>query len=214
MRNRNRKGRKSQRKPRNDSSRAVTSVVGPVSRLASFNSPTYQFARSTAPVLLTKPVAADYAAQTSYQLADLPSYTEYTALFDAYIIDRVTVTFRLQAGTATGSTAPSSITLFVAPDYDGGPVPAMADLVQRKHTEVVLTLTHPTHSFSFKPRLASSVNALSGSALSGMPRTWVDMATPTALWYGASFVLWGYNNSYSGSVWLSEELLFRARGPR
>lgn len=187
---------------------AVTSSLGPVSALSSFASPTYTFSRNTAPVLLTKTLG-DYAAMTSYQLADLPNYSEFTALFDSYIIDKVILTFRLSVTAVTGCT------LFVASDYDGGPVPAMADMVQKKHREVPLTIDHPTHSFSFKPRLATSINALSGSALSGIRSDWVDCATPTALWYGCAFVLWNYNTSNTtAQVWTSQTFVLRFRAPR
>lgn len=152
---------------------------------------TSSFTRTTAPVLLTK-TASDPTANLTFAFADMPGYTDFTTLYDYYRITRID--FRIFAV----FNAVVTTKLFVTSDYDGGPVPSLAEMCQHRHVERILSPDHPEFVFTFRPRTSTAVNASTGSVLSGIGKGWLDLASPTVVQYGAAYAMLNYNTGIGG----------------
>jgi len=184
---------------------------GRICPLPSIGVDTHSFVRTVAPVTLTPPVGSDYAEFLSFALQDLPSYTEFTSLFDSYVLDKVVVSYRWY-----GSSVSEPVCCFATSDYDGGTAPTLAVICQRRHIEQLLGVAKPTVSFSVTPRLLTSVYTTGATTVSsGVGRQWVDLASPSVQFNGAMVYLQNYNSGNSGiEVTRSATYHFRVRQPR
>lgn len=137
-----------------------------------------------------------------FSLSQLPQSSEFTALFDEYRIMAVRITFYPPTNTAwsvTGATSePQPIgEFYTAIDYDSIPTPTGTnDLLQYQTCK--RTWFNRPHTRYFKPR-ASQYGLVDGAAsntgyTSLSHKTWLDMATPTARYYGL-LVIWANSNS-------------------
>lgn len=149
------------------------------------------FLRTTAPVLLTK-TGTDPNQSVTFTLADLPGYTDFTSLYDMYRIVRVDYhMIGIFSGVVTTK-------VYITSDYDGGAVASLSDICQHRHVERLLKQDMPELTFSVRPRVSSAVNATAGSVLSGVTSPWLDLASPTVVYYGISWALLNYNTGASG----------------
>lgn len=118
----------------------------------------------------------------SFQLSDLPSYTEMTALFDQYKIDEVSMHFISQAGGACGPYSLSTPDLILAVDLDDNNVPtAVNDLLQYENCQI--QHANRDKHLTLKPRFATA--AYSGAFTSYANNAgWIDCASPSVQHYG------------------------------
>lgn len=125
-----------------------------------------------------------------YSLQNLPSYTDFTTLFDQYRIDKIRVTFYPRQNVTNG-TFPSptndtvqSCQVFSVVDYDDGTAPTALDqLLQYQNLKTTRGLQ--VHSRTFKPgvEIAQTNNGtLAGSMVKKSP--WLD-ATNALVWHNA-----------------------------
>lgn len=145
----------------------------------------------------------------TFTFADMPGYTDFTALYDYYRITRIDIRF-FAVFNAVVTTK-----IFITSDYDGGSALSLSDMCQHRHVERILSPDHPEFVFSFRPRTAMSVNATAGSVLSSIGKGWLDIASPTITQYGVAYILLNYNTGISGvNVYTHEVFHFQCSGLR
>lgn len=137
--------------------------------------------------------AADQGFAVAFHLGDLPNYTEFTTLFDAYRIMEVEVYWELtQTG---GSNWP---TLICWPDYDDAVAPSTLAEAEQVQAASRLQFSSAVTSFRRKvlPRAESVFNS-GGSAVSAgnVYAPWLDCAQPNVDHYGVKFWIANYNSS-------------------
>jgi hypothetical protein len=138
--------------------------------------------------------AIDAGFGWSYSINQVPDFSEFAALYDAYTIDKVTMRFVLE-----NNTAEEFPTLLFAPDYDDAANPATESVVLTHEQCKVLTFTanKRVHTVTVKPRVAvtlfrTGVTSSYGWAKEGML---VDIATTDTPFYGAKHWLVNYNTT-------------------
>lgn len=167
-----------------------------------------RFTRCTEPALLSKG-STDPSGLVTFALGDLPSYTDFTSLYDMYRIVRVDFKF-------TGIfNAVVTSKLYVTSDYDGGAMTTLAEMSQRRHVERMISVDCPEFTFTVRPRVASSVLATAGLSASGVTSTWVDLSTPTVVHYGLQYYVLNYNTGAGGlNIYTSAAYTFDCSGLR
>lgn len=130
-----------------------------------------------------------------FTMTDLPSYTDYTALFDQYRIDQVDIEIdslvnsaQSQATTTGNQEAMPSVTY--VPDFDDANVPTTPGEInqyQRAKTWTFRGSGKPL-KFSIKPRVSVPVNSVGGGAnMPGAESPQLDIAHADVLHYGCKF---------------------------
>lgn len=138
-------------------------------------------------VFASDPGSDQFLGQT-YSLNQLPSYTDFTALFDQYRVDKIRVTFYPRQNVTNG-TFPSptndtvqSCQVFSVIDYDDGTAPtALTDILQYQNLKTTRGLR--VHSRTFKPgvEIAQTNNGtIAGSMVKKSP--WLD-CTVASVWH-------------------------------
>lgn len=116
----------------------------------------------------------------TFALSNLINYTDFTALFDTYCIDRVDIVL------VPGSAA---IQVYGAPDFDDAVAPVgVSDLLERQNVMVRGVSTGSIQQFraSVVPRVHGNVGA--DASVSMMPPGQrLDCAAPSVLHYGYKF---------------------------
>lgn len=147
----------------------------------------------------------------SFQLSDLPNYTEFTQLFDEYKICAVKVKFMpLQSETNTGTTTNyQMMPFFTVIDPDDTTAPADLNTLFQYES---LKAHFPLRPFSryIKPRM--SVGAYSGafSSYANVKPGWVDASSPSVQHYGLKIGLAATPNVvYSWQMILTYYMKFR-----
>jgi len=129
-----------------------------------------------------------------FYLGALPSYAEFTALFDCYRITGIKLTFiysatssNMAAGFAYANSMP---TLGYVKDYDDATVAATPLVLYQYDTYKERRLDNVFKVF-FKPRLATS--CYSGGAFSGYMRPsgnpWIDSTSTDVQYYGIKWFI-------------------------
>lgn len=145
---------------------------------------------------ITRTVVKDYNIPTSasaetdrayaFALNDLPGYTEFTSLYDAYRIDRVECNIFVDtnaAGLYPNQGSPSYY--FTAVDYDDANAVTQNYIQQKDNCEIV-PIRKPVHKVLLEPRIAMA--AYGGAAFTSYVEAkagqWVDSASPGVPHYG------------------------------
>jgi len=135
----------------------------------------------------------DWGVAFAGQLSDCASANAFIGLYDAYRIDRITVTVQylstaLAPGTTNGSMVMPTFVMYHDQDDAVNP-PDVYSLSRRQGSKRFQpTATKLATSFSFVPRLAVGVGinpaGLSGNGAIVAKPTWIDCATPNVSHYG------------------------------
>lgn len=146
---------------------------------------------------LTAATAADVAVAYFQELAALPNYTEFAALFDQCRL----VKWRIHVlPTQIGAEASPIPALYIASDPDDAVVPTRDTIQERTDLRIFALADGKQRVFNVqKPMFA--VSAYRASAFTGYTSSdgWQDCGYPTIEWYGAK-ILWdtaGYLNTTS-----------------
>jgi len=179
----NRRNRKTKRKSRQNGTIAkIFSMAGQIPYIRTeTNLKNYKITRSNeVSALLTQSTTLPVFTATSFQLSDLPDYTEFTALFDKYRITSIEAwLFPRNTQTATGSNG--LITSVI--DYDDAT--ALSTVSQAMEYQNQSTAPgNCGHYRRFTP--AISLAAYSGAFTSYAQRQnqWIDSASPSVQHYG------------------------------
>lgn len=167
---------------------------------------THRFVRSfTSDVSLA---ASDYTASLTWTFDQLTGYTDFTSLFDYFQIDKVVLTYIWAAGT-------SPVSLYVTSDYDGGSALTLSQMLEHRFVQKTVSATVTTASFSVVPRISGGVYTSTGIVASSIKPSWIDLATPTVVHYGAQVVSAGASTGNTGLILrLLTQVYFRVAAQR
>jgi hypothetical protein len=144
-------------------------------------------------------------------LSNLPNYTEFTSLFDAYKISHVKALFIWDMNSAAPVSAVGGVQtnfipnlLTVLDNDDATPLASVADYCQYESFKVT-RLDRPV-TISFVPKVAGAIYA--GGAFTGYSRPavapWIDAATVNAESYGLKYAVNGGMEGGAGTRQLGE----------
>lgn len=187
-------------------STTVASATGPGA--------TYQFVRSMDFTLSLPKAATDQGYALSFALDDLPSYTEFTALFDRYRVDQLDVIFLWEAG--TGITTAQCPCLWIAADWDGvSASPPLSTVMQYPGVRMhAFSFQRPTFQYSLKrPGILQTLAGGSNGAVVRSP--WLDVSAPSVEHYGVIGFVNQYNSTTSsGTLYFSIRAHLSFQAPR
>lgn len=142
---------------------------------------------------------SDYSPSTTvpvdtaliFTLDQLPSYTEFTALFDEYYINKVQVKFI--ARNITSVTSPYSLVaamLHTAIDYDDATAPGSITALQQYST-YRFTIATKSMTRTFRPKVSIAMYKTSANNAYGSSdkKLWVDCAYTDVEHYGLKFYM-------------------------
>lgn len=143
---------------------------------------------------LSIPAAIDGGLAWSFQLADVPDYTDFATLYDAYVLDKVDITY------VVDNTSPGQCPVLMwAPDYDDANTPLTADSVSTHQNVRVHAFDegHRSVTISVRPRaLHSTFKTGVTSAYSWAPEGVIcDMANTDIQFYGIKTWVSHYNSA-------------------
>lgn len=173
---------------------------------------TYAFERTEIIGTLTLP-AADQGYTWSWTLADLPSVTEFTALFQEYKVTLITLTLTWNA--ASGSTSVAYPHVF-AVDTSSGVTPSgtLAAHMQYPYRKYVFNQSKTEHSFSVRPcvRMGADVSGtLSGRVVAKCP--WLATSGTNVNLSGIAAWIANYNTTLgTGTLTATARVKFLCRG--
>lgn len=161
----------------------------------------FRFTRYATGVIQVKDSAVDYAFIA--HLSDLPSYTEFTSLFDSYRINGVALTLEFNhnssesGATGGGQTIPNLIT---AMDYDNATLLNNENQYLQYATYKCRQMNHPIKLF-WRPKTVSPVYGTGAfSSYSETKKDWIDCAYPGVEYYGLKYRIAGNQNSNTDGV--------------
>jgi len=123
----------------------------------------------------------------SFQLSDLPNYTELTSLFDSYRFNWVKCSFMPQIQNTLLTTNYGDPSVHTAIDYDSATSGSVATL-QEKDTYRKFNGLRPFQVFIKAPRCASAVYSGAFTSYGEGPR-WIDCSSPSVQHYGMILTL-------------------------
>lgn len=134
----------------------------------------------------------------AFQLNDVINSGDFTSLFDAYYIKRVTVTFRITslatAAAPTASTILSAPTVFWYQDSDDNLVPSVGDVRERMGVRSKQLIPGRAVVIRVTPKadipVYTAAGALSGAAV-GRPKQWLDTGVANIPHYGLKGLIAG-----------------------
>lgn len=147
---------------------------------AGYNIHSYQRVRDNGQLSFA---AVDGGLAWDFNLTDVPDYAEFTTLYDAYVIDKVDITYVLE-----NNTPGQYPVLYYAPDYDDSAVPLSVNSVTTHQSVKMHAFSENARSItmSVKPRsLAAAYQPGITTAYAwAKPGTLIDMANTTVRFYG------------------------------
>lgn len=146
--------------------------------------PVYTFTRSVSKGKITATNAETVTAY-SFALSDLPSYTDFTSLFDEYRIVQVILEFipvTTSFGPSTSATDLPSVHTVI--DYDDSTAPASIDTLRQFGThQIVANQVYFKRVLSPRCTVATYSGAFTSYSLSPVSQ-WRDSVSPGILHYG------------------------------
>lgn len=134
----------------------------------------------------------------SFKLSDLPSYTQFTALFDEYRIRAIKVYWLpcFNSNTTAGgqTTVPQLIS---AIDYDDASTPGSANVINSFDTCRVHGCLDKMYSRTFKPSVALATYTTSFAGYAQRQDQWIDCNSPGTTHYGLKWGMVDANNASS-----------------
>jgi len=142
----------------------------------------------------------------SFSLSDLSSYTEWTALYDSYRIDKVDV--RIMPGYRTSMPgAFVDVTLVTVVDFDdSSALTSLADYFEYSTARFCDPII--PNEFSIIPRFC--VQSLTGGRITAPLGAWIDAANAIEPYYGLKIFASGTTASALWTVQLNYHLSFRS----
>jgi len=143
--------------------------------------------------------STELAQSLAFTFDSIKSYTEFTALYDRYRLDKVVVKLRMinnvdNSIALNNATAQSGTNwypqVWSINDYDGGAGDTVSSIRERQG--VKCRTISPNKPLTFTVRPAVAVNLYKTSLLSGYGNRWgqwVDAATPDVKHYGLNYVI-------------------------
>lgn len=132
----------------------------------------------------------------NFSLDDLPSYTEFTALYDMYKINAVKVSFLPQMTeniSLTSVNNPHAYTrFFSAIDYNDSTAPSSIDELRQYQTCKYTPILRPHKRYIYKPKILDSSNT------SRSP--WIATSSPSTNYFGLKIAVENMNSTTTTSM--------------
>lgn len=139
-----------------------------------------------------------------FRLNDLPSYTEFTNLFDQFRITGVKINFIFDKNTSLISLSPTEVHNPNIPNlvwvYDFDDASALANMTDYEQYESFKCkqLIRPIRLFIRpKPSMAAYAGAAWNGYMQGSNKVWIDCSTPGVEYYG---IKWATSGEMGGGV--------------
>lgn len=154
-----------------------------------FNMPTYRFKRTNEYWTLLSNNAGVQSAGTTFQLDDLPNYTEFTNLFDQYRIRGIKLDLFFNQSPADANNPVGSGLFYHYIDLDDATAPATeAEVCQRGYLKKIRPFGH--HKIFIRPRTAKAIWQGAFTAYGqNNNNQWIDCTYPAVEYYGWKY-LW------------------------
>lgn len=163
---------------------------------------------------LVAKAAVDGGLDWKFSFQDIPDYTDFTNLYDAYIMDEVEIHFNLRT-VGTNNQQQDFPTLYVAPDYDGDGTPlAVAAVTTKERCKMhQLSQFHNTAKIVVRPRAATSIYKGGVTSAYGWSPSnqLIDMNNVDVQMYGAVHWLAYYNSVITPNTYVSTTLVYKFR---
>lgn len=150
------------------------------------------------PSYVTQSTLADTSGALTFFLGGVPSFTEFTALYDQYMIRRVKVKFipknvPAELGQFVGA-APSQFWTY--PDFDDNTAPpSLAAVLQRQALVRTRNTSHQTRVL--RPRVTKPIYQDGVTFAYGPGTSWIDCNNPQVPHYGLKYFMEKAANSSS-----------------
>jgi len=168
----------------------------------------HKFTRVSAPITITTSNLTDSFFSFNFELAYLPSYAEFTALYDQYRIESVLVRFVPTVNTSTPADALQGFLALVV-DYDDINNPSSMDQMYQYGNCAVYPANKEVVA-KIRPRAALAAYSGTFTSYANIGNMWIDVASPSVQHYGLKA---GYTQSspvHSWSVFSTYSLAFRS----
>lgn len=161
-----------------------------VTKKINTNEDIHYFKRMTFKGNFTGNITTVYNQALTFSITDLVNSSEFTALFDQYRIDEVTLKFTLGYDPSALTTNAIFPRMWSVIDYDDSNTPADSnELRQRAKTKY--TVLNPNKTYTFKLRPATLTQTYINGVQTGYKpewNKWIDIASPVPF-YGMKFAL-------------------------
>lgn len=156
-----------------------------------------------------------------FRLSDVAAHTEFTTLYDQYIIDKVLVYFDYTPddlpGLSGGASAPGIFPkLWVKRDYDDAATPTMTQMLQSNQAKCLrFTTNRMTRVMVIRPAFANEVYQSSTStAYTTMRRQWLNCSNDSVPHYGLKCIAQGVPSQDLGSITVRVKYFLRFKNVR
>lgn len=157
----------------------------------------HKFRRIAAPITLTSSTVTETLYAFQFLLSYLPSYTEFTALYDQYQIASVELRIVPQVMTAT-PLDPLQGFIVLAVDYDDATTPANIDALYQYGSAAIFPASKEIR-FVLRPRAALAAYSGAFTSYANFGNMWIDVASPSVQHYGLKV---GMSASTPAHSWL------------
>lgn len=150
---------------------------------------------------------ADSGYGISFRLSDLPSFTQFTSLFDFYKLDWVEYIFVLKSSTVTNF----GPIIYFAEDHDGDTAPTRPQMLAAQTTQIVTFGTdRTTVKFRLRPNIVREVfRGVTPGYERAPPGIWLDCANADIPHYGVKYFIDNYNSGSAAGNLLSVALRYQ-----
>jgi hypothetical protein len=149
----------------------------------------YSFFRmyTGSPVTSSTTTETDFSIVTSFN--QLPDFTEFTALFDAYRIRLIRYIFTPRPLEVQTGTTPRNDGMFIcAPDHDDGNPTSFTQLQEYPGAQVVTPGQYFERVVSPSPNIAAYSGVFTSFARAPNS-TWIDAGSPGVIYYGLKYAI-------------------------
>jgi len=128
----------------------------------------------------------------NFQLANLDGYTNFTSLFDQYMLDavRVSIVPNNNAINLQVNTTVNLVPLYCVVDYDDASVPTSIAQM-REYDNCIICEPGESIIRTFSPRLAAAAYSGAFTSFLNLGPQWIDAASPTVAHYGLKIFIPG-----------------------
>lgn len=157
----------------------------------------HAFTRVMDPDVVLQLMNATTGYARGFKLSELPVFSEFTGLFDQYMIDRVDVMIRMRdvpenpfyTGTTTNRVAIPYPTMWYYSDFDDDTPPSSLQMVKaREGVRMAILDPRKVIKYSFQPCVSiQSYASTAGTSTVGFlpkPKTWIDSSFFDVMHYG------------------------------
>jgi len=121
-----------------------------------------------------------------FRLNMLPDYTEFTALFDQYRIDKIAVVFMPRGNSSEVGSNNNNCKIFTVLDYDDDSAPASIDALC-EYDNLRTGTYSKDHSRSLVPRFSDAIYNSAIATAYGPKTGWLDCSYPAVPHYGLKY---------------------------